>query len=198
MALNQAKRDADGDLAWFEPGMQLQLQLTQRQLHQLREWLAGAAPSPLETISEPLEDERGQQVLGISLRWRVGQQVCDMDWMQERGILGPVVARLLTEAAVETMAEPDVASAIDELRRSKPYLFRRKTTQAGAMPARISSIWTRSNGFSRITSRTGINGNRMIISTTVTRMSSNPNPQRRLASRFIRSGRFHIMIVLPQ
>jgi hypothetical protein len=37
-------------------------------------------------------------VLNISLRWRVGQQGCDMDWMQERGVLGQVVARLLTDA----------------------------------------------------------------------------------------------------
>lgn len=97
LALNQAKRD-NATLIWYQPAMKASLHMGQRQLHQLREWLAGAAPSPLETISEPLEDERGQQVLGISLRWRVGQQVCDMDWMQERGILGPVVARLLTDA----------------------------------------------------------------------------------------------------
>ena len=97
LALNQAKRD-NATLIWYQPAMKASLSMGQRQLHQLREWLAGAAPSPLETISEPLEDERGQQVLGISLRWRVGQQGCDMDWMQERGILGPVVARLLTDA----------------------------------------------------------------------------------------------------
>lgn len=97
LALNQAKRD-NATLIWYQPAMKASLSMGQCQLHQLREWLAGAAPSPLETISEPLEDERGQQVLGISLRWRVGQQVCDMDWMQERGILGPVMARLLTDA----------------------------------------------------------------------------------------------------
>ena len=97
LALNQAKRD-NATLIWYQSAMKASLSMGQRQLHQLREWLAGAAPSPLETISESLEDERGQQVLGISLRWRVGQQVCDMDWMQERGILGPVVARLLTDA----------------------------------------------------------------------------------------------------
>ncbi|MFM5508162.1 diguanylate cyclase domain-containing protein [Aeromonas rivipollensis] len=97
LALNQAKRD-NATLIWYQPAMKASLSMGQRQLHQLREWLAGAAPSPLETLSETLEDERGQQVLGITLRWRVGQQGCDMDWMQERGILGPVVARLLTDA----------------------------------------------------------------------------------------------------
>lgn len=97
LALNQAKRD-NATLIWYQPAMKASLSMGQRQLHQLREWLAGAAPSPLEILSETLEDERGQQVLGITLRWRVGQQGCDMDWMQERGILGPVVARLLTDA----------------------------------------------------------------------------------------------------
>ncbi|WP_429107768.1 diguanylate cyclase domain-containing protein [Aeromonas media] len=97
LALNQAKRD-NATLIWYQPAMKASLSMGQRQLHQLREWLAGAAPSPLETLSETLEDERGQQVLGITLRWRVGQQGCDMEWMQERGILGPVVARLLTDA----------------------------------------------------------------------------------------------------
>ena len=28
----------------------------------------------------------------------MGQQVSDVDWMQERGVLGPVVARLLMDA----------------------------------------------------------------------------------------------------
>ena len=97
LALNQAKRD-NATLIWFQPAMKASLSMSQRQLHQLREWLAGTAPSPLETISQTLEDERGQRVLNISLRWRVGQQGCDMDWMQERGVLGQVVARLLTDA----------------------------------------------------------------------------------------------------
>ncbi|MFM5586414.1 diguanylate cyclase domain-containing protein [Aeromonas rivipollensis] len=97
LALNQAKRD-NATLIWYQPAMKASLSMGQRQLHQLREWLAGAAPSPLEILSEILKDERGQQVLGITLRWRVGQQGCDMDWMQERGILGPVVARLLMDA----------------------------------------------------------------------------------------------------
>ena len=91
LALNQAKRD-NATLIWFQPAMKASLSMSQRQLHQLREWLAGTAPSPLETISQTLEDERGQRVLNISLRWRVGQQGCDMDWMQERGVLGQVVA----------------------------------------------------------------------------------------------------------
>lgn len=97
LALNQAKR-SDVALVWFQPAMKAALNMDQRQLHQLREWLAGAAPSPLETVSDELEDEQGQKVLAISLRWRVGQQACEVDWMQERGVLGSVVARLLAES----------------------------------------------------------------------------------------------------
>jgi diguanylate cyclase len=96
LALNQAKR-SDTSLVWFQLAMKAALNMDQRQLHQLREWLTGAAPSPLETVSEALTDEQGQRVLAISLRWRVGQQTCGVDWMQERGVLGPVVARLLAD-----------------------------------------------------------------------------------------------------
>lgn len=46
------------------------------------------------------------------------------------------VARLLAEAAVEAMDQPDVQLAIDELRRSKPYLFTARRTAASAMGAR--------------------------------------------------------------
>jgi len=45
-------------------------------------------------------------------------------------------ARLLTAAAVEQMDEPDVAEAVAELRRSKPFLFRRNGSAATAMSAR--------------------------------------------------------------
>ncbi|ATL99876.1 GGDEF domain-containing protein [Aeromonas sp. CA23] len=97
LALNQAKRDADGDLAWFEPGMQLQLQLTQRQLHQLRDWLANVAPSPLVIDTQRFGSESGAAVTGLSLRWQETLTPCEMGWLQEGGILGPVIARLLQE-----------------------------------------------------------------------------------------------------
>ncbi len=49
------------------------------------------------------------------------------------------VARLLTEAAVEMMDQPDIALAIEDLRRQKPYLFRKRRSAAGHMPARVRS-----------------------------------------------------------
>ncbi|MBL0921564.1 MAG: hypothetical protein IBJ10_05480, partial [Phycisphaerales bacterium] len=45
-------------------------------------------------------------------------------------------ARLMTEAAVAQMPERDVAGAIAELRRSKPFLFR--SPAGGASPPALS------------------------------------------------------------
>ena len=44
-------------------------------------------------------------------------------------------ARLLTEAAVAQMKEPDVVKAIGELKKRKPFLFRPARPQASAMTA---------------------------------------------------------------
>ena len=47
-------------------------------------------------------------------------------------------ARLLTEAAVAAMTEPDVKLAVEDLRRTKPYLFARRSGARGsAMGARV-------------------------------------------------------------
>lgn len=45
-------------------------------------------------------------------------------------------ARLLTEAAVESMDQPDVDLAVADLRRARPYLFRQGPAPASGMPAR--------------------------------------------------------------
>lgn len=42
-------------------------------------------------------------------------------------------ARLLTEAAVQTMNEPDVTEAVDDLRRHKPFLFHPDSSDAGGL-----------------------------------------------------------------
>ncbi|WP_434668286.1 diguanylate cyclase domain-containing protein [Aeromonas sp. NJAU223] len=97
LALNQAKRD-NLSLVWFQPAMQMALRREQQQLQQLRNWLAGTGPAPIESVFEDLEDEQGQRIAAMRLRWCAGQQACEMSWMQERGILGPVVSRLLTDA----------------------------------------------------------------------------------------------------
>jgi len=47
------------------------------------------------------------------------------------------LARLLTEAAIEMMEQPDLRLAVEDLRRSKPYLFRERPTRR-AMSARAT------------------------------------------------------------
>lgn len=42
-------------------------------------------------------------------------------------------ARLLTEAAVQSMDEPDVAEAVDDLRRHKPFLFHPDSSSADGL-----------------------------------------------------------------
>lgn len=56
--------------------------------------------------------------------------------LAESEVIDTDVARLLTEVAVDGMDVPDVRLAVDDLRKHKPYLFRRTATKAqGAAPA---------------------------------------------------------------
>lgn len=95
LALNQAKRSQEGDIFWFEPAMLQQLQLSQHQLHQLRDWLAGRGPAPLRVALQGLTDGQGNDLWQMTLYWREQGGPCQMRWLQECGVLGPVLARLL-------------------------------------------------------------------------------------------------------
>lgn len=95
LALNQAKRSQEGDISWFAPAMQQQLQLSQHQLHQLRDWLAGREPAPLRVALQGLADEQGYGLWQLALYWQEQGTPCQMRWLQECGVLGPVLARLL-------------------------------------------------------------------------------------------------------
>ncbi|HFK2923967.1 TPA: diguanylate cyclase [Aeromonas hydrophila] len=95
LALNQAKRSQEGDICWFEPDMLQQLQLSQHQLHQLRDWLAGREPAPLRVALQGLTDGQGNDLWQMTLYWREQGAPCQMRWLQECGVLGPVLARLL-------------------------------------------------------------------------------------------------------
>lgn len=95
LALNQAKRSQEGAISWFEPAMLQQLQLSQQQLHQLREWLAGREPAPLRVALQALTDGQGNEMWLLALEWREQGAPCPMRWLQECGVLGPVLARLL-------------------------------------------------------------------------------------------------------
>ncbi|QKG01750.1 diguanylate cyclase [Aeromonas hydrophila] len=95
LALNQAKRSQEGDISWFAPAMLQQLQLTQHQLHQLRDWLAGREPAPLRVALQGLTDGQGNGLWQLALYWQEQGTPCPMRWLQECGVLGPVLARLL-------------------------------------------------------------------------------------------------------
>lgn len=62
LALNQAKRSQEGDICWFEPAMLQQLQLSQQQLHQLRDWLAGRESAPLRVALQGMTDGQGNDL----------------------------------------------------------------------------------------------------------------------------------------
>lgn len=49
-------------------------------------------------------------------------------------------ARLLTAMAIEQMDEPDVAEAVAELKRRKPFLFRAVSRSSGVMGARADDV----------------------------------------------------------
>lgn len=84
----------------------------------------------LDSVRQQLDQSR-QAIDTLERRQKIDALLADADAVDFE------VARLLTEAAVEAMDEPDVAEAIGDLRRAKPYLFRRRSSpEASAMPAR--------------------------------------------------------------
>ncbi|WP_439836438.1 GGDEF domain-containing protein [Aeromonas enteropelogenes] len=97
LALNQAKRDGSSEPVWYQPGMQQQLMLNQQQTQRLRDWLADEAPCPLLIDRLALCSEQGERLWQWSLRWQENLAPCEVSWLQEGGLLGPVMARLLQE-----------------------------------------------------------------------------------------------------
>lgn len=101
-----------------------------RKRAQAAEQELGAAKGRLQDLQVELEQAR-QTIDALDRRQRIDAMLADAEAVDLE------VARLLTEAAVEVMDEPDVKLAIDELRRLKPYLFRRRADGgAASMPAR--------------------------------------------------------------
>jgi hypothetical protein len=88
----------------------------------------------LESLTAELAKAR-EMIASLERRQRIDALLAESDAVDLD------VARLLTEAAVQQMSEPDVKLAIDDLRKHKPYLFRRRhsgtgTPSAAAMGAR--------------------------------------------------------------
>jgi hypothetical protein len=86
------------------------------------------AQAELETLRRSLSETR-RELEGTERRQRIDQLLVEADAIDLQA------ARLLTEAAISEMDEADVAGAVDDLRRHKPYLFRRRD-QEGAMSPR--------------------------------------------------------------
>ncbi|WP_420808072.1 diguanylate cyclase domain-containing protein [Aeromonas cavernicola] len=97
LALNRAKQDPVDDVVWFKPALYQQQLLTQHQLRQLRDWLAGMAVSPLVIQTVPVYREEGEALWQLALSWRDAMIPCEMKWLHEGGILGQVIAHLLQQ-----------------------------------------------------------------------------------------------------
>ena len=103
-------------------------------------------PAPAPGALAALQSERdalAQQLADTHRQLDLAERRRGMDQLLiESEAIDLEAARLLTEAAVESMSDPDVALAIADLRRRKPYLFRRASapgmggSSGGAMSAR--------------------------------------------------------------
>ncbi|MEX0775202.1 MAG: hypothetical protein WD042_05750 [Phycisphaeraceae bacterium] len=83
-------------------------------------------------------DDANATITRLERRQRIDQLLAEAD------AIDLDAGRLLTEAALSTMEQPDVKLAIDDLRRVKPWLFRQSSGTslansgaAAAMPANI-------------------------------------------------------------
>ncbi len=85
----------------------------------------------LEKIERELTESR-DMIDHLERQHRISELLTEADAID----LG--VARLLTEATVQTMDEPDLKQAVADLQRQKPYLFRKQVSQARAMSAHDS------------------------------------------------------------
>ena len=86
----------------------------------------GTLKSQLDEISGSLQRSE-ETITALERRQRIDALLSEADAVDLDA------ARLLTEAAVAQMDEPDVATAVDDLQRHKPYLFRQISRSATAM-----------------------------------------------------------------
>lgn len=93
------------------------------------------AQQALEEKSRRL-DELESTVSDLERRARVDQLLIEADTIDLDA------ARLLTEVAVQQMDEPDVAAAVKELRRQRPFLFSTTAARPSAQGARADSSRT--------------------------------------------------------
>ncbi|NJL31008.1 MAG: hypothetical protein HC898_04920 [Phycisphaerales bacterium] len=85
----------------------------------------------MERCFDPWRTQSQQTLARLERKQRIESELA------EEEALDVEAARLLTEAAVQQMREPDVRLAVADLKRHKPWLFRqRQVAGAKAMPAR--------------------------------------------------------------
>jgi hypothetical protein len=100
---------------------------------------AQQAEQSLAELQDELEQksqrvtELEQMVTDLERRSAIDQMLIEADAIDLES------ARLLTETAVQMMDEPDAAAAVEELRRTKPFLFRARAGATSAMSARIDA-----------------------------------------------------------
>lgn len=72
--------------------------------------------------------QQAQEAIGsLERKQRIDQLLSEADAVDMEA------ARLLTEVAVASMDEPDLAEAVDDLRRHKPYLFHKSEEGLGGL-----------------------------------------------------------------
>ena len=98
---------------------------------------AQAAEQQLATLQSQLEtlrvelDESRETITSLERRQKIDAMLAEADAIDLEA------ARLLTEVAVAGMDDPDIAEAVADLRRHKPYLFRRSGHVGLTMSPRI-------------------------------------------------------------
>lgn len=94
---------------------------------------AQAAEQQIASIQQQLDqaqqryEEAEQAIESLERRQRIDELLAEADTVDMEA------ARLLTEVAVQSMDEPDLAEAVDDLRRHKPYLFHREGRGVGGL-----------------------------------------------------------------
>jgi len=124
-------------------GYRKRAQAAEQQVGQMREQLEG--------VQSQL-DEAKQTINSLERRQKIDELLAESE------AIDVDAARLLTEHAVMQMDEPDLAAAVEDLKRHKPYLFRRRASGgASVMAARVED---RSDGFEQAAEQAVATGNR--------------------------------------
>lgn len=97
-----------------------------RKRAQLAEQQLGSLQSQLDEAQQRVE--QAEQTIGSLERT---QRINEL--LSEADAVDVDAARLLTEAAVQSMDEPDLAEAVADLRRHKPFLFHPDSTSADGL-----------------------------------------------------------------